>query len=147
MAFICKTGSIDRCLELSATAAALVACAGLLVWLSVQLKIIPPRTCLAFIFLSVFFFFLLTPLLSVFASVNWRLFKPGRWGGGGGVGGGLTLQGLFARLPAWKHQNIGGPHSSATSDPAACEWGPGRPCQGDLQSAGLILAGTTQSLQ
>lgn len=77
MAFICKTGSIDRCLELSATAAALVAFAGLLVWLSVQLKVIPPRTCLAFIFLSVFFF-LLTPLLSVFASVDWRLFKPGR---------------------------------------------------------------------
>lgn len=63
MAFICKTGSIDRCLELSVTAAALVAFAGLLVWLSVQLKIIPPRTCLAFIFLSVcFFFFNLIPL-------------------------------------------------------------------------------------
>lgn len=61
MAFICKTGSIDRCLELSATAAALVAFAGLLVWLSVQLKVIPPRTCLAFIFLSVFFFFINSP--------------------------------------------------------------------------------------
>lgn len=40
MAFSCKTGSIDRCLELSATAAALVAFAGLRVWLSVQLTII-----------------------------------------------------------------------------------------------------------
>lgn len=146
MAFSCKTGSIDRCLELNATAAALVAFAGLLVWLSVQLKIIPPRTSSASIFLSVFFLFFYELHFWVFASVDSGLFKPGRWGGQGGGGRcGLTLQGLFERLPAWKHQNINGSHLRSTSDPAACDRGAERLCQGDLQSAGRILAGTTQS--
>lgn len=65
MAFSCKTGSINRYLELNASAPALGGHAGLLVWLSVQPKIISPRMYLAFIFLSIMF-----PLSIMFASVD-----------------------------------------------------------------------------
>lgn len=127
MAFSCKTGSIYRCLELSATVAALVG----LRWSS-GLVVSTAQGIYIYMYQLPFWVCLPAPTRG--------FFKPGRWGGRG-----LTPQGLFARLPVWKHQNIGLQHSSLTSDPAACEWGPGWLCQGDLQSAGLILSGTTQN--
>ena len=55
MAFSCKMRIISRCLELKVSAPPLGGFALLLVWLSVELKIISPRTYLAFVFLSIMF--------------------------------------------------------------------------------------------
>lgn len=55
MAFSGKTGSIDRCLGLDISAPAPSGFAGLLARLSLQLKIISPRKCLAFVLLSLFY--------------------------------------------------------------------------------------------
>lgn len=65
MAFSCKTGSIDRCLEQNVSAPTLGSLAGLLVCLSVQLNEISPRMYLAFIFLSI-----MLPLSIMFVSVD-----------------------------------------------------------------------------
>lgn len=87
MAFSCKTGSINRCLGLDVLAPAPGGFPTLLARLSLQLKIISPRMCLAFIFL-----YLICSLSALWSPVSMCLLQythvnlwiSGRWRGGGG---------------------------------------------------------------
>lgn len=132
MAFSCKTGSIDRCLELDVMAPASER-PSLVFWFGCHYgsRSFSPRTCLAFIFLSVIFPLSMSASVDV-ASAHTRLFKLGRGGGGGESGteefslalhkpdpaGSFLLLLLFQGCMQARRENIrtSGSHLSATSN-------------------------------
>lgn len=168
MAFSCKTGSIDRCLELDVMAPASER-PSLVFWFGCQYgsRSFSPRTCLAFIFLSVIFPLSTSASVDV-ASAHTRLLKSGGWGGGGGGGESGTEEfrpplhkpdpaGSFFFFvvvitrphagAAWKHQNIRVTLERNLRPGLTIELvneRPGRFYHCVLQSAALIFTGMTQ---